>query len=87
MASNNTKALQQLLLWARKEKIVLSSVSMGGVTITVERDYNLQPPAGAQTPAEQKRGIYEQFAGPLAPMLRGEQPTGAATNEPTEEDE
>lgn len=86
MSAASTKAIRDLLLWARKEKIVLSSVSMGGVTITVERDYNLQPPAGAQTPAEQKRGIYEQFAGPLAPMLRGEQPT-AQTNEPTEEDE
>jgi hypothetical protein len=83
MASSNTKALQQLLLWARKEKIVLSSVTMGGITITVERDYQLQPPAGSQPVQERKQTIYEQFAGSLLRPAESA-PTG---NEPTEEDE
>jgi hypothetical protein len=83
MSASSTKAIRDLLIWARKEKIVLSSVTIGNATITVERDYQLQPPAGSQPVQERKQTIYEQFAGSLLRPAESA-PTG---NEPTEEDE
>lgn len=86
MAASSTKSLQAFLLWCRKEKVVVSSVTIAGITVTIERDCLLQPPASANAPAERKQGIIEQFAGVLAPQLRGDAPI-ATENEPTEEDE
>ena len=74
MPPNPTKALRDLLLWARKERIVLSSVTLGGVTVEIAHDYGLQTPAGKSAPPEHKANIIEQHAGVLAPYLRGEAP-------------
>lgn len=83
MGSNPTKALRDLLLWCRKERIVLSQVTIGSVTVVVDRDHGLVPPAAATQTPERKLSILEQYAGPLL-----KQPEQAPTqNEPTEEDE
>lgn len=57
--------LQDLLLWARKERIVLSSVTLGDVTVSVDRDYGLVPPSGPSSVPERKKSIFEQYAGAL----------------------
>lgn len=87
MASSSTKQLQALLLWCRREKIVISSVQMQGVTITIERDYQLQPPKGvALDSPDSKQSLYAQFAGSLLQQMQ--QPAAPEQkNEPTEEDE
>jgi hypothetical protein len=83
----STKSLQQFLLWARKERIVISSVQMQGVTITIERDYQLQPPKGVTMDSpDSKQSLYQQFAGSLLQQIQ--QPAAPEQkNEPTEEDE
>lgn len=83
--ATSTKALQGFLLWCRKEKIVVSSVSLGGLTVTIERDYNLQPPKGTTPPVERKQSLYEQMAGRLASQIQ--QPAAETANEPTVIDE
>lgn len=87
MATNHTKAIRELILWARKERIVLSSVTHGSTTVEIQRDYGLQPPRGSAEPLERKGNILEQYAGVLAPHLRGEVVPDVQTMEPTEEDE
>lgn len=87
MATNPTKQLRELLLWARKERIVLSSVTLGNLSITIERDHGLVPPSGPPAAAERKANIYEQHAGPLAALLNGEAMPAAEVNETTVEDE
>lgn len=83
MAASDVKQLQNLLLWARKERIVLSSVQLGSLTVTIERDFGLTPPAATPVPTERKPSIYEQYGGALLNAM--EQP--ADKNEPTVEDD
>lgn len=85
MSASSTKALRELLLWARKEKIVLSSVTLQGVTVTVERDYGLQLPKGTDVPPEPKQSLYQQFGAAL--FGQAQTPAAESTNEPTVEDE
>lgn len=77
-----TDDLQALLLWARKERIVLSSVQIGAITVTVERDYGMTMPSQAIVPAQHRPSILEQYAGKL---LQTDQPTDK--NEVTVEDD
>lgn len=86
MATSSTKALRDLLLWARRERIVLSSISIGGLSVTVDRDYLLTPPSGpvTQQPAA-PTNIYQQYAGKILDGIAPEVTT--ETVEPTEEDE
>lgn len=87
MATNPVKQLQALLLWARKEKIALSSVHLGPLHVEIDRDYGLALPQSPQQPAAEKLNIIEQHAGALLPALRGEQMPVEQVNEPTEEDD
>jgi hypothetical protein len=83
MSASSTKAIRDLILWARKEKIVLSSVTLGNITVTVERDYGLQPPSGTPDAPERRPSIYEQYAG----VLNKPAAVTPTANEPTEEDD
>lgn len=87
MASNPTKSVRDLLLWARKERIILSSVSVGGVTVEIERDFGMTLPTGTTEPPAPRMNIIEQHAGALLPALRGENVVVEEVNEPTEEDD
>lgn len=75
--------LQRLLLWAREQRIVLSSVQLGTLSVIVERDHGMKLPSQGLTAAERRPSIYEQYAGKL---LESDVPV-AQTNEPTVEDE
>lgn len=83
MANSSVKQLQALLTWARKEKIVLSSITLGNITVTVERDYGLTPPSGTPDTPERRPSIYEQYAG----VLNKPAAVAPTSNEPTEEDD
>lgn len=84
MAVNSFKQLREFLLWARKERIVLSSVAAGGIAITIERDHGLAIPSAPSQPQPRRLSLVEEFAGPL---LQGMQGDSATTSEPTVEDE
>lgn len=56
--------LRDLLLWARKEKIVLSTVTLGDLHVEIARDHGMRL-TDAPPPTERRRGIYEQYAGVL----------------------
>jgi hypothetical protein len=87
MASNPTKQLRDLILWARKERIVLSSVTLGSLHVEIVRDHGMALPHSAPAGAPERMNILEQHAGVLLPQLRGDSSTVQETNEPTEEDE
>lgn len=76
--------LRDLLLWARRERIVLRDITIGTVGVTVERDHRMDLPAGTVAVPERKPSLVEQFAGPLLSAMKGE---GVEVNETTEEDE
>lgn len=83
---SDAEQLQALLLWARKEKIVLRDVTIGAVSVTVERDHKLEV-GGKDAPAPPRRPSFvEEFAGPLLQQMQG-QSAAPETNEPTVEDE
>jgi hypothetical protein len=87
MATNPTKQLRDLLLWARKEKIILSSVTMGSLHVEIVRDHGLSVPSGPMQAPTERLNILEQHAGALLPAMRGEDVAVSEVNEPTEEDE
>jgi hypothetical protein len=87
MATNPTKQLRDLLLWARKERIVLSTVTIGPLHVEIVRDHGLVLPQGTAVEAPARMNILEQHAGALLPALRGEGEAVSEVNEPTEEDE
>lgn len=87
MATNPTKQLRELLLWARKERIVLSSVTIGPLQVEIVRDHGLSLPHDAPSPQSERLNILEQHAGALLPALRGENLPAVEVNEPTEEDD
>jgi hypothetical protein len=59
--------LRELLLWARRERIVLSQVTLGPITVTIERDHGITLPSTPEL-VERKPNIYEQYAGTLLPV-------------------
>jgi hypothetical protein len=87
MASSQTKALRELLIWARKEQIVLSSVTLGPLHVEIVRDHRMQLPQGAPSTTNERANILEQYAGTLLPQLRGDDAPVREVNEPTEEDD
>lgn len=91
MATSKPKATdadtaKDLILWARKERINISHITVGSISLVMVDNYALrelaQPrQAEPQTPG----GIYQQFG---AAVLGGEgAPTPANTVEPTIEDD
>lgn len=80
----DVSALQELLLWARKEKIVLRDVVIGSLSVIVERDHGLSLPTDKLQAVERRQTLVEQFAGALLPAMQG---ATQETNEPTIEDE
>ena len=77
--------LRDLLLWARKERIVLRDITIGTVGVTIERDHKMDLPSGAVAVPERKLSLVEQMAGPLLQKLQGEGVPDV--NEPTVEDD
>lgn len=82
MTNAEIDRLKALLLWARQEKIVLSTVTLGDVTVEIERDHGMKLPDPPLQAVERKQSIYEQYAG----RLLVEEPA-TDRNEPTVEDE
>ncbi len=65
--STDTAAVKDLLLWARKERIVLQQVQIGTVAVVVTMDHRLAHHDGDERrPTEVARqGIIEQYGGAL----------------------
>lgn len=84
----STDAIKDLLLWARKERIMLAHVQVGDVVLTVTRDLRMASADDGRAPAEEARkSIYEQYAGPLNLDPPPEVAETEPTLEPTEEDD
>lgn len=83
-----TQAIKDLLLWARKERILLNHVKVGDVEVVVTTDYKLTAPAVAREIGEPAKEptFREYMAGDL---LNPPAATRDASdvNEPTIEDD
>lgn len=72
--TTDLEAIQALILWARKERIVVHEVTVGTVKLVLGADLSL---ATSVTPPREdaaKHGAYERYGGELlAEVARGEE--------------
>lgn len=59
---------KDLILWARKEHIALQHVTVGGISV-VMMDRKLGGDMPRKPIEEERKGIYEDMAGPLLAMV------------------
>jgi hypothetical protein len=64
MTSKDTKALQSLILWLRKERISYQHLSAGGFTLDGVVDLKAVDEAKA-TPEEPRPTVYQRYGGDL----------------------
>ena len=85
-ALDESAAIREFILWARKNHIVVAHVRIGDVEAT------FHDPAAQPTPvlsptsdqAAARESIYQEFGGD---MMKPTAPAASEQNEPTEEDE
>lgn len=79
-------AMKDLLLWARKERIALSQVQVGDVSLVVTMDHRIIRADEDHKPRESgRKSIIEEYGGAL--FAAPEAATEADTVETTVEDE
>lgn len=86
-ASDSVSKVKELLLWARRERIAMQHVTIGDVSVVVTLDHRMQHVTDEKPGDEARRGILEQFGGPLFNPDQRPPETRDQDNEPTEEDE
>lgn len=67
-SASATHELRELLLWARKERIVLGAVSIGEVSVSVV-DLGMEAPTKGKV-KRTKEDMFAHFAGPHADQLK-----------------